>query len=242
MKQITKLIYLFILLISSGQVFSQVRTLPVFFAATNEFLESNVKNGSVNYKEIKNKQKDLNDLVNYLGQQQQFANVASEKAFYINAYNILVIKGIIDAYPVKGPMAVPNFFDKKIYKVNAAAVSLNNIENDILRKKFPDARLHFALVCGALSCPPLPSFAIKPEKIETQLTELTTRSIRNNKFTRLDAKNRKAAVSMIFNWYKDDFIADSGSVLNFLNKYLASPIAAQTNVTYYDYDWTLNGR
>lgn len=237
-----KVFYGFLLMIGCCHGSAQIKSLPAFFSEANEFLKSNVKNGRVDYKAIKNNPASLNNLVAFTAQKQSFGAAVNEKAFYINAYNVMVIKGIIDAYPVKGPMAINGFFDKIKYNVNGEKVTLNNIENDILRKKFPDARLHFALVCGAVSCPPIPSYAITPDKIDAQLTALTTESIRNSNFTKVDIKNKKVNVSMIFNWYKNDFIAANGSVLNFLNKYMETPLPAQTAVSFYDYDWSLNGK
>lgn len=237
-----KLLCAIFLLLSASHGFSQLKTLPEYFNAVNKFLSDNVKDGKVDYKAISKDKKDLNTLVNFIGQKQSFETSLSEKAFYINSYNLLVIKSLIDAYPVKGPMAIPGFFDKKSFKVNGDMVTLNTIEKEILRKRFPDARLHFALVCGALSCPPLPSYAILPGKMDTQLTELTRQSIRNKNFIKGDPKNDKVSVSMIFNWYKDDFISAKGSVLNFINSYLANKLSPQTVISYYDYDWSLNGK
>jgi hypothetical protein len=212
-----------------------------FFDKTDKFLSARVKNGNVPYKALATDRADLDALVAMLGNKQRFASATEEKAFYLNAYNILVIKGLADAYPVKGPLAINGFFDKKTWKVNGAALSLNQIENDIVRKKYNDARIHFALVCGAKSCPPLPSYAYRPALLEAQLDKLTRQSIQNSGFTRVDYKKNTVAVSKIFDWYKTDFENDKGSVLGFLNAYLAKPLATGATVTYYEYDWSLNG-
>ena len=220
---------------------AQIKNLDDYFKQTDKFLSSNVKSGKVNYKAINSNKKDLESLVAFVGTKQKFGSATQEKAFYLNAYNILVIKGIINNYPTKGPMEISGFFDKKVYQINGANLTLNNIENDIIRKKYNDARIHFALVCGAKSCPPIQSYAFTPEKLYAQLDKVTKQSIQNPAFTKIDAKNNKVSVSMIFNWYKEDFIKTKGGVLGFINNYLKTALPANTIIENYNYDWALNG-
>ena len=220
---------------------AQVKTLQDYFQHVDKFLSANVKAGKVNYKNISTNKSDLDAIISYIGTKQKFVSSSEEKAFYLNAYNVLVIKGIVSNYPTKGPMEITGFFDKKQYAINGLNLSLNNIENDIVRKKFSDARIHFALVCGAKSCPPIQSYAFKPEKLDAQLELVTKQSIQNVLFTKIDLKNKKASVSMLFNWYKDDFIKAKGSVLGFINNYLKTALPANTTIENYTYDWALNG-
>jgi hypothetical protein len=229
----------FLLFISNTN--AQVKDLQDYFQHVDKLLHANVKAGKVNYKNISADKKDLDALVSYVAIKQKFSSPSEEKAFYLNAYNVLVIKGIINNYPTKGPMEIAGFFDKKQYTINGSNLTLNNIENDIVRKKFNDARIHFALVCGAKSCPPIQSYAFKPEKLNAQLELVTKQSMQNTLFTKIDSKNKKATISMLFNWYKDDFIKAKGSVLGFINSYLKSPLPANTTIENYTYDWALNG-
>ncbi len=219
---------------------AQINNLADYTKSVHSFLSKNVKGGKVNYKSIAANKKDLTALVNYAAGKQTFGTTADEKAFYLNTYNVTVINGIIKNYPTKGPMAITGFFDKLTYTVNGNVVSLNNIENDIIRKKFPDARVHFALVCGAKSCPPIQSYAFNAKDLDAQLTTLAKQSIQNTNFTKLDLKNNKANISKIFDWYKEDFIKAKGTVLAFLNSYLTSPLPSNTKIEFYDYDWALN--
>ena len=230
----------FILFVLFTNTNAQVKNLPDYFNKTDKFLSTNVKAGKVNYKSINADKSKLDELVTYAANKQKFSSPTEEKTFYLNTYNILVIKGIINAYPTKGPMEIPGFFDKKTFSVNGASVTLNGIENDIVRKKFNDARIHFALVCGAKSCPPVQPYAFMPAKLDAQLETLTKQSIQNNSFTKVDIKKGTASISMIFNWYKDDFIKAKGSVVNFLNAYLKTPLPANTIIENYTYDWALN--
>lgn len=229
----------FVLIISNTH--AQVKNLQDYFQHVDKFLSTNVKAGKVNYKSINADKNDLDALVGFVATKQKFNSPSEEKAFYLNAYNILVIKGIINNYPTKGPMEIAGFFDKKQYVINGANLTLNNIENDIVRKKFNDARIHFALVCGAKSCPPIQSYAFRPEKLDAQLDLVTKQSIQNTSFTKIDSKNNKASVSMLFNWYKDDFVKAKGNVLGFINSYLKTALPANTTLENYTYDWALNG-
>ena len=229
----------FILLICHAN--AQLKNLPDYYKGVDKFLSANVKGGKVNYKGINTDKTDLDALVTYIGSKQKFSSPSDEKAFYLNAYNILVIKGIINNYPTKGPMEITGFFDKKLYLINGANLTLNNIENDVVRKKFNDARIHFAMVCGAKSCPPIQPYAFMPEKLDAQLELVTKQSIQNSSFTKVDFKNNKASLSMLFNWYKHDFIKAKGSVLNFINSYLKTTLPANTFIENYTYDWALNG-
>jgi Protein of unknown function, DUF547 len=213
-----------------------------FFDKTDKFMAANVKNGMVSYKTIAANKAALDELVTAAGKKYRFASATDEKAFYLNAYNVFVIKGLINAYPVKGPLDITGFFDKKTFLVNGASLTLNQLENDIVRKKYNDARIHFALVCGAKSCPPLPSYGYKPSTLDSQLENLARQSIQSSSFTKIDYKKKTAAISMIFNWYKDDFIKAKGSVEAFLNSYLKTPLPQGTVIINYEYDWTLNGK
>jgi hypothetical protein len=213
-----------------------------FFDKVDKLMAAYVKNGAVSYKSIAADKTALDELVAMAGNKRSFASTAEEKAFYLNAYNILVIKGLVNAYPVKGPLAIDGFFDKKTFLVNGASLTLNQIENDIVRKKYNDARIHFALVCGAQSCPPLPSFAYRPALLEGQLDKLTRQAIQNNSFTKVDYQKGTVALSKIFDWYKADFEKAKGSVLAFVNAYLKKPLPGSATVTYYEYDWSLNGK
>ena len=95
-------------------------------------------------------------------------------------------------------------------------------------------------MCGAKSCPPIQPYAFKPEKLDAQLEQVTKQSIQNTSFTKINANTNKVSVSMLFNWYKDDFIKAKGSVLNFINSYLKTVLPANTLIENYSYDWALN--
>lgn len=219
--------------------FIQSVTAADFFTSANQFFSKYVKSGQVNYSDIKSNGSDLNNLISQIASYDlKSADFATQKAFMINAYNVLAIKGIVEKYPVKGPMSVNQFFDKKAYTVAGEKMSLNSLEKGKLYPLAKDPRLHFVLVCAAVSCPKLASFAYTPDKLEQQLESQTKLALNDSQFIR---KNKgKLQISEIFNWYAGDFTKTSKSVLEYINGYLNEKVAANTKTSFYTYDWSLN--
>ena len=210
-----------------------------FFTSANQFFSKYVKNGQVNYAGIKSNGTDLDNLIGQIASYNlKAADVKTKKAFMINAYNILAIKGIVDEYPVKGPMNVSKFFDKKAYTVAGEKMSLNGLEKGKLYPLAKDPRLHFVLVCAAVSCPKLASFAYTPAKLEQQLESQTKLALNDREF--IKRSKGKLQISEIFNWYQGDFTKTGKSVLEYINGYLNEKVAANTKVSYYTYNWNLN--
>ena len=207
-----------------------------FFDNTQDFLSKYVMDGKVDYESITRNPSSLESLVNQVARY-ELKEDDSDYPFYLNAYNILVIRSIIDNYPIESPMDVKGFFDGKTHKVAGNRVTLNSLENDIIRPTYQDARIHFALVCGAISCPKLVNTAFTPNNYDALLTENTKNAINDSNFIRLN--EGKAWVSKIFEWYMADFGESEAGILEFINQYRSKPLQ-QNGVEYYDYDWTLN--
>ena len=150
----------------------------------------------------------------------------------------MVIDGIVKNYPIKSPLDKPGFFDKNKNEIGATHITLNDIENKLLRKNFPkDPRFHFVLVCGGLGCPPIINAAYLPSTLDAQLEKQTKLALNDNRFIRIN-KN-KVAISQIFEWYKSDFEHD-GKVMDFINKYRSEQLPENAKISFYPYDWTLN--
>ena len=234
---IIKQILTCVLLSLSGLTFTQ--TQQDFFLKANDFFKTYVEKNKVDYQSIKlNGVLQLDELVNYIAVQPY--EIKSEKAYLINAYNILVIKKIIDHYPVKSPQAIPGFFENKDVIVNHQLYSLNQIENDLLRKTYNDARLHFALVCGAVSCPPITNFAYMPNQLEVQLNQQTKKAVVNPAIVKQDDEEKAIYISEIFKWYETDFGIQKDAIIEFINRYRPTPVPLNYRIKYIPYDWTLN--
>ena len=207
---------------------------------TDAFLQKHVKEGSVDYKGIVANSTELQQLIQLYGIQS--LNDYSEeetKAFYINAYNIAVIYHIANNYPIISPQEVTGFFDSKKFQIAGINLTLNQIEKQKLNPA-KDPRLHFVLVCGAVSCPVLEPFAYQAEKLEEQIEQQTRKAINDPLFIRVNDEEKKVELSKIFSWYKTDFKNQSENALEFINLYRNKLIPSDYKVGFYDYDWTIN--
>ncbi|NER14756.1 DUF547 domain-containing protein [Leptobacterium flavescens] len=213
----------------------------LFFEKADAFFKTYVSNGKVDYASIHKSPEKLNEILeiaNKVSVSKDDAN--TYQAFWINAYNISVIKGIIDKYPTNSPLANPGFFDKTKHNIGGKKIILNDIENKLLRAQFDDARFHFVLVCGALGCPPLIDEAYLPNTLDAQLTRQTKLALNNPNFIKV--KKNKVEVSEILKWYKGDFVKKGQSEIDFINKYRDQKIPAGHKLGYYSYNWTLNAK
>jgi hypothetical protein len=221
--------------------FSNAQGLSDFFANTAVFFKQHVDHHKVAYRVIQKNKTELEILIQQIATTDLTSeNEESKKAFFINAYNLIMIKSIVEKYPVKSPLDISGVFDKNQHVIAGVKLTLNDVENKMLRAKYNDARIHFVLVCGANGCPPITNFAYVPEKLENQLNEQTKAAINNPSFIKINTSSKKISVSQIFEWYKDDFITKNSSLITFLNAYLLSPIDEKYNLSYYNYDWSLN--
>lgn len=217
---------------------SPLTDLSEFFSKSNTFLSTYVANGKVDYKTLAADPTALNKLTDMIATADlSDVDKNTRTAFYINAYNILTIKSVVANMPLKSPLDVAGFFDTKQHQIAGAKLTLNEIENTKLR---PDARVHFVLVCAANGCPQIINEAYMPDKIQNQLNTQTKKALSDSNFIRVDASTKTVAISQIFEWYKDDFIKDAGTVINYINKFRTTPIPADYKVTTYEYDWKLN--
>ncbi|MBK9735208.1 MAG: DUF547 domain-containing protein [Saprospiraceae bacterium] len=205
------------------------------------FLKEHINiNGEVNYTAIKAHRGLLDKLVADISSTKVANNWSKndQLAFWINAYNIFTIKLITDNYPLKSIQNLDGGkpWDVKRITIGGTKYSLNQIENDIIRAKFKDPRIHFAVNCGAKSCPPILNAAYTGNTIDVQLNDVTTKFINNSKYQTITAS--KITLSKIFDWYAIDF----GNIINFINKYSKSKINKDATIGFKEYDWALNDK
>jgi hypothetical protein len=218
---------------------SKAQDVQSFFEDADSFFSSYVSEGKVDYKAIMKSPELLNSLLEKAKNIEVSASDTNTyQAFWINAYNISVIKGIIHNYPIKSPLDKKGFFDKITYDVGKTSITLNDIENIKLRGVFKkEARFHFVLVCAGLGCPPIINKAYKPSTLEAQLQEQTEIALNNPNFVKV--KGNKVQISQIFEWYKGDFTQD-GTEIEFINVFRKEAISEKAKISYYNYDWRLN--
>ena len=207
------------------------------------------ENGRVNYTKLKANPEKFEAYLDLLAVANPTEWSYNEQLiFWINAYNALVIKGVINHYPITSVRKVKlfnGFFSRLKFQAAGKTYTLNQIEHGIIREEFVDPRVHFALVCASSSCPPLGNRAFSVETIEERLETATFNFIRNPEQVRIDRAKRIVHVSKIFKWYDKDFKEGYDGVVDFLADYLPPEDAEYLSSTdvklrHLDYDWTLN--
>lgn len=168
-------------------------------------------------------------------------------AFWINVYNALAVKQIIDGMSPIGTLGRMKFFRTTNHRVGARNFDLQDIEDDILYKA-GEPRVHFAMVNASYSAAKLRSGAYRADELEQQLEEQTRDFVRDVRKNRFSMELRQAKVSQIFEWRKADFGGDDAGVLAFLARYVADEALAaelaggRFTVKYLEYEWSINGR
>ena len=117
-------------------------------------------------------------------------------------------------------------------------VTLNDLENKIVRPTYKDARFHFVLVCGALGCPPIIAEAYTPENVNALLDKQTTVALNDPSFIKVTGK--KVALSEILKWYRDDFGNSDAQIIDYINRFRTEPLASDSELSYYSYNWKTN--
>lgn len=216
-------------------------TLEQYLTKTDSFLKKYISNGKVNYKEIKKNRSSLDEFSKIISNIDIKVLTKNElKAFYINSYNLTVIKSVVEKYPIQSPLKVGGFFNKSKHTIAGEKLTLDEIQKKKIWKQDEDLRIHFVLVCAANGCPVLENYSYKPETLNKQLDAQTSKAMNNSEFIRVSKKDKKVLVSEIFKWYKKDFDKKSGSVLKYINKYRTEKIPTDYKLDYYQYDWNLN--
>jgi hypothetical protein len=196
--------------------------------------------GKVNYDGFKSDIAKLDAYLNLIGNNEAKPGwtQAEKKAFWLNTYNAWTIKLVLERYPVnsiKDVSAKP--WDKRFIKVGANTLTLNDIENKIIRRQFKDARIHFAVNCAAISCPKLSNKAFTAINVEKELDRLTKEFLKTDNVNLIE---KSAQLSKIFEWYAADFIEESESVLKFVEQHSGMTFHPKVKVSYLEYNWKLN--
>ena len=217
----------------------------------DELLKTHVEDGMVDYKTLKTNPAALS---RYLGQlasakQGDFDGWTQEQqlAMLINLYNAATLKLIIDNYPVDSIKDIGGLFRKpwdiKSLTLFGETITLNHLEHEILRKKYDEPRIHFAIVCAAKGCPALRAEAFTADKLEAQLTDQGEQFLRDSDKNRVDASKQAVYLSKIFDWFEKDFTRD-GTLIEYVRPYFSPADAEQLKdgfkVKHTSYDWSLN--
>ena len=213
-----------------------------------ELLKKYVRDGKVDYAGFKTEEAKLDRYLKILENVDPGILSRNEQfAFYINAYNAWTIKLILSGYP--GVTSIKDLgsllkspWKKKIVRIDGKVITLDHVEHEILRPRYKDPRVHFAINCAAKSCPPLWPEPFNGNILDRQLDDSTRSFINNPKSYRLD--DSELYVSRIFKWFSEDFNED---IFGFFLKYATGSLKKELKskserivVKYLEYDWSLN--
>lgn len=195
--------------------------------------------GKVKYDQIQYNRDLIEILVTRIGEQSLSGKSdAFKAAFYINAYNLLTIYQIVENYPgIKSVMDIPGFFKGRKFRIAGNYMTLDELEFNGLFEIEKDPRYHFALVCGAQSCPLLYNHAFVPDKLDEQLDMRARVMLNIEEYA--DSRNGQLQLFKVMDWYRSDFEA-SKSLIAWINDFRDVPIAAGTSIVFAEYNWELN--
>jgi len=178
-------------------------------------------------------------------------------ALWINAYNAYTIelinrhgerKSIRNINKTLGLFGRKGPWKERLAKVAGEDWTLGQIEQEIIRKRFPEPRIHFALVCAALGCPPLRTEAYVGGRLDGQLDDQAlTFLLESPRKNQVDPEAGVVLLSPIFDWYRDDFPSGPEGLGRFLGRYFPPGPARELlmgggfEIEFTEYDWSLNG-
>jgi hypothetical protein len=134
-------------------------------------------------------------------------------AYWINAYNAFVLHAVMEEYPIRSVWKVKDgqFFERRHHDAGGRVVSLNDIEHRILRARFAEPRIHFAINCASNGCPPMRPQAYEADGIRDTLDAATRQFLASEWNCRVDAGQKRIYVSRLFRMYAEDFAGDVDS-------------------------------
>jgi hypothetical protein len=215
-----------------------------------DLLAKHTRDGLVDYASFKAEHPKLKEYLAYLGGiNPDELSREDAFAFYINLYNAATIDLVLENYPgIDSIKDIGGFFGNpwkiRFIALKGKKVHLDHVEHEILRPTFKDPRLHFAVNCASLGCPPLHADPFEGERLDTTLDELTRRNMADPAHTRLEGDD--LYVSKVFDWFGEDW-GEKEDKIAFVRKYSPPRQAAEIDrlgsrldLKYSHWDWTLN--
>lgn len=213
------------------------------YAGYNQLLEKYHHPQGVDYSQWKAAEADCVSLKSILKQWSKIDSTTlpsrQQAAFRINLYNAAMIDIVLDHYPLKSvtKIGIPfSIFKKKCIVTPTGVISLDHLEKRQLLADFPDYRVHFAVNCASVSCPPLRAEAYIAERLEAQLEEQAKLFLTSSHAYQL--RSGTPYYSPLFKWYKKDF--GTSDPAQIINKHREEKVATSTQISWLTYDWRLN--
>lgn len=177
-------------------------------------------------------------------------------ALWINAYNAYTIE-LINRHDEDDSIRNINTtfglgsgpWKERLADVGGETYTLDEIEHEIIRPRFQEPRIHFALVCAAMGCPPLRQEAYTGPRLDEQLDEQARVFLREHPDkNRVDVEEGKVYLSSIFDWYREDFPESREAFGRYLADFFAPGPEQELlksgdfDIDHTDYDWSLNAQ
>ncbi|MCP4499105.1 MAG: DUF547 domain-containing protein [Deltaproteobacteria bacterium] len=203
-----------------------------------------VKPLRVDYRQVRSEIKAVEAYVKDLQNAPVHQQKMKKLAFYINAYNALVINAVLQHSLDKGRrrvLSVQGFFDKKLHRVRGKNLTLNALEEKFIRNA-GDPRIHFVVNCASVDCPPLRSKLYTAESLDKDLDKQSKLYLNRPDEVKVDRAKKTIQLVQIFEWYRKDFGGEKG-VRRFVSKYrpdVKELLDTSYKIIYRPYDWNLN--
>jgi hypothetical protein len=256
-KSTNKILLIIFLLSPASSLLSQFD-----YSEFDQLLQKYVVEKRVLYSQLLEEKEKLFRFTNLLAQvspisdPEMFKDNNEKLAYWINAYNAFILKIIIEHYPIKSIKDI-NFVGFTVWltknNIGGEDISFKSLEDDIIRGEFHDPRIHFALNCASISCPPLQDRAFLPDLLDDQLDESTKSFINDMNNVRINDERGVLYLSSIFDWYEDDFIdwlhenkeLEDPHLLDYIKLYYDGQIIDEwyeNDIEFLDYNWNLNDK
>ncbi|MBL4648188.1 MAG: DUF547 domain-containing protein [Aureispira sp.] len=233
MKQLI-LFFIFFLFTASS---AKAQDMDAFFEQSNSFFSTYAQYNNVQYKILHQEHEELDALVKRIASVNLSAvDRQTQKAFFINSYNLLVINVVVAHYPIASPNEVVTFWDEIEQEVAGKKYTLENLKAYIL-ETFQDPLLHFALVDASMSSAQIVDFAYQSTNLNTQLEDRAIAFMNDAKYIKYNEEVNEIILPKIFKTNRLDF---GISVIDFLNKYRVKKLNKEVQLKYANYDWRLN--
>ncbi len=216
-------------------------------ALWDQILAQTTSDGLIDYSAVSSQGESLERYLASLAAVELATLAGSElKALLINAYNAYTVRSILDHPGITSIKEIEGVWNRRTHLVGGFALTLDEIEHNLLRPFFLDPRIHFAVNCASVSCAPLPPYAYRGENLEEQLEAASVRFLNDTDNVRLEGDTLQ--LSSYFDWYGDDFTSPewsphADSLAAFVAIYSESVRGHEdviSQIRFLEYDWSLN--
>ncbi len=225
----------------------------------NSVLQKFIHGEKVDYNLLKEQRAELDHFILQLaGAKLGTMSEREQLAFWLNAYNGITLRSIIDNYPVKSIQNIDGVWTKTKWHVADQEVTLDYIEHKIIRPTFNDARIHFAVNCASIGCPPLLNQAYTGQTVDSLLNLVASQFVMNTNRHAINFENQTINTTELFSWFWEDFVKNyneiqfqnksdvESAMLNFTYEHLDDSSKAEFSIdkfwtiSFAPYDWSLN--